>query len=510
MGSADWGALAHGLKTAKQYAEEDYERQRQQLLDQIMMETTRLQWEDMANRIYEQNVKKPYLKQHEEQKLRGAELENFINAINAARGAYDWQYYPQEKRHQLEQTRQKTEFGEQQLRLGELDLQMKEEEAAVHKEKVNLELEEKRAQINQANAQIETLKRQEEELALQIAKLEAERPYWEDNAKYESERKRLEAEQTQIKRDREELEYKTLKETSEYQIEQSKLLVEQTEAEIAKLKKEIGWIDQEYEVKLAEAKARAVLAEVQLKEAQERYDAMQALGGAKELVRLDFEAAKTDLQAKQQQLAVANAQLEQIAVEIEETKARTKLLTAQTEETKKATQLMGTSSGRSGGSSGGSSGSGSSGSSSGGSITSKAMDSALSQYKNDLKAVGINSLPSYFSYPNNKTEKDKRWATSRSNPNGVIDDVLKRMKNGSLSELAMQPDSFWLAQGYDPKSIKPAMRKRVINYMIGQLKTIKDPRQRRNKFDELRKRYITLNITEKELQQHGFNLSMSH
>ena len=99
MGSADWGALAHGLKTAKQYAEEDYERQRQQLLDRIMMETTKLQWEDMANRIYEQNVKKPYLKQHEEQKLRGAELENFINAINAARGAYDWRYYPQE--HQL-------------------------------------------------------------------------------------------------------------------------------------------------------------------------------------------------------------------------------------------------------------------------------------------------------------------------------------------------------------------------------------------------------------------------
>ena len=36
------GALAHGLKTAKQHTEEDYERQRQQLLDQIMMETTRL------------------------------------------------------------------------------------------------------------------------------------------------------------------------------------------------------------------------------------------------------------------------------------------------------------------------------------------------------------------------------------------------------------------------------------------------------------------------------------
>ena len=70
----------------------------------------------MANRIYEQNVKKPYLKQHEEQKIQGAELENFINAINAARGAYDWQYYPQEKQHQLEQTRQKTELGEQQLR----------------------------------------------------------------------------------------------------------------------------------------------------------------------------------------------------------------------------------------------------------------------------------------------------------------------------------------------------------------------------------------------------------
>lgn len=478
MGSADWGALAHGLKTAKQYAEEDYERQRQQLLDRIMMETTKLQWEEMANRIYEQNVKKPYLKEHEEQKL--------------------------------EQTRQKTKLGEQQLRLGELDLQMKGEEAAVHKEKVNLELEEKRAQINQANAQIETLKRQEEELALQIAKHEAERPYWEDNAKYESERKRLEAEQMQIQRDREELEYKTLKETSEYQIENAKLLVEQTEAEIAKLKKEIGWIDQEYEVKLAEAKARVALAEVQLKEAQERYDAMQALGGAKELVRLDFEAAKTDLQVKQQQLAVAVAQLEQIAVEIEETKARTNLLTAQTEETRKATQLMGTSSGRSGTSSGGGSGSGSSGSSGGGTVTTTAMDSALSQYKQALKAVGINSLPSYFSYPNNKTEKDKRWTKSRSNPNGVIDDVLKRMKKGSLSELAMQPDSFWLAQGYDPKSIKPAMRKRVINYMIGQLKAIKDPRQRRNKFDELRKRYITLNITEKELQQHGFNLPMSH
>lgn len=510
MGSADWGALAHGLKTAKQYAEEDYERQRQQLLDQIMMETTRLQWEDMANRIYEQNVKKPYLKQHEEQKLRGAELENFINAINAARGAYDWQYYPQEKRHQLEQMRQKTELGEQQLRSGELDLRMKEEEAAVHKEKVNLELEEKRAQINQINAQIETLKRQEEELALQIAKHEAERPYWEDNAKYESERKRLEAEQMQIQRDREELEYKTLKETSEYQIKRSKLLVDQTEAEIAKLKKETDWIDQEFEVKIAEGKARAALAEVQLKEAQDRYDALQNLGGAKELVRLDLEAAKIDVQVKQQQLAVANAQLEQIAAEIEETKARTKLLTAQTEETKKATQLMGTSSGRSGGSSGGGSGSKSSGSSSGGTVTSKAMDSALSQYKNDLKAVGVNSLPSYFSYPNNKTEKDKRWTKSRSNPNGVIDDVLKRMKKGSLSELAMQPDSFWLAQGYDPKSIKPAMRKRVINYMIGQLKTIKDPRQRRNKFDELRKRYVTLNITEKELRQHGFNLPMSH
>lgn len=474
MGSLDWGALAHGLKTAKQYAEEDYERQRQQLLDRIMMETTKLQWEDMANRIYEQNVKKPYLKEHEEQKL--------------------------------EQTRQKTELGEQQLRLGELDLQMKGEEAAVHKEKVNLELEEKRAQINQANAQIETLKRQEEELALRIAKYEAERPYWEDNAKYESEIKQLEAEQMRIQRDREELEYKTLKETSEYQIERAKLLVEQTEAEIAKLKKEIGWIDQEYEVKLAEAKARVALAEVQLKEAQDRYDAMQALGGAKELVRLDFEAAKTDLQAKQQQLAVAAAQLEQIAVQIEETKARTNLITAQTEETRKATQLMGTSSG--GGS--GSKSSGSSGSSGGGTVTAKAMDSALSQYKNDLKGVGINSLPSYFSYPNNKTEKDKRWAKSQSNPNGVIDDALKRMKKGSLSELAMQPDSFWLAQGYDPKSIKPAMRKRVINYMIGQLKAIKDPRQRRNKFDELRKRYITLNITEKELQQHGFNLPMSH
>ena len=507
MGSADWGALAHGLKTAKQYAEEDYERQRQQLLDRIMMETTKLQWEDMANRIYEQNVKKPYLKQHEEQKLQGAELENFINAIKAARGAYDWQYYPQEKRHQLEQMRQKTELGEQQLRLGELDLQMKGEEAAVHKEKVNLELEEKRAQINQANAQIEILKRQEEELALQIAKHEAERPYWEDNAKYESERKRLEAEQMQIQRDREELEYKTLKETSEYQIERAKLLVDQTKAEIAKLKKEIGWMDQEHEVKLAEATARVALAEVQLKKAQDEYDAMQELGGAKELVRLDFEAAKIDLQAKQQQLAVANAQLEQIAADIEETKARTKLITAQTEETKKATQLMGTSSGRSGGGSGGGSGSGSSG---GGTVTTKAMDSALSQYKNALKAVGINSLPSYFSYPNNKAEKEKRWAESRSNPNGVIDDVLKRMKKGSLSELAMQPDSFWLAQGYDPKSIKPAMRKRVINYMIGQLKAIKDPRQRRNKFDELRKRYITLNITEKELQQHGFNLPMSH
>lgn len=503
MGSADWGALAHGLKTAKQYTEEDYERQRQQLLDQIMMETTRLQWEDMANRIYEQNVKKPYLKQHEEQKIQGAELENFINAINAARGAYDWQYYPQEKQQQLEQMRQKTELGEQQLRLGELDLQMKGEEAAVHKEKVNLELEEKRAQINQTNAQIETLKRQEEELALQIAKHEAERPYWEDNAKYESERKRLEAEQMRIQRDREELEYKTLKETSEYQIERAKLLVDQTKAEIAKLKKEIGWIDQEYEVKLAEANARVALAEVQLKEAQDRYDAMQALGGAKELVRLDFEAAKTDLQAKQQQLAVANAQLEQIAVEIEETKARTNLLTAQTEETKKATQLMGTSSG-------GGSGSRRSGSSGGGTVTTTAMDSALSQYKQALKGAGVNSLPSYFSYPNNKTEKDKRWAKSRSNPNGVIDDALKRMKKGSLSELAMQPDSFWLAQGYDPKSIKPAMRKRVINYMIGQLKAIKDPRQRRNKFDQLRKRYITLNITEKELQQHGFNLPMSH
>lgn len=474
MGSLDWGALAHGLKTAKQYAEEDYERQRQQLLDRIMMETTKLQWEDMANRIYEQNVKKPYLKEHEEQKLK--------------------------------QTRQKTELGEQQLRLGELDLRMKEEEAAVHKEKVNLELEEKRAQINQTNAQIETLKRQEEELALRIDKLRTESQYWEDNAKYESERKRLEAEQMRIQRDREELEYKTLKETSEYQIKRSKLLVDQTEAEIAKLKKEIGWIDQEYEVKLAEAKARVALAEVQLKEAQERYDAMQALGGAKELVRLDFEAAKTDLQAKQQQLAVAAAQLEQIAVEIEETKARTKLLTAQTEETRKATQLMGTSSG--GGS--GSKSSGSSGSSGGGTVTTTAMDSALSQYKQALKGVGINSLPSYFSYPNNKTEKDKRWAKSQSNPNGVIDDVLKRMEKGSLSELAMQPDSFWLAQGYDPKSIKPAMRKRVINYMIGQLKAIKDPRQRRNKFDELRKRYITLNITEKELQQHGFNLSMSH
>ncbi len=505
MGSADWGALAHGLKTAKQYAEEDYERQRQQLLDRIMMETTKLQWEDMANRIYEQNVKKPYLKQHEEQKLRGAELENFINAINAARGAYDWRYYPQEKRHQLEQTRQKTELGKQQLRLGELDLQMKEEEAAVHKEKVNLELEEKRAQINQANAQIETLKRQEEELALQIAKHEAERPYWEDNAKHESERKRLEAEQMRIQRDREELEYKTLKETSEYQIETARLLVDQTKAEIAKLEKEIGWIDQEYEAKLAEAKARAALAEVQLKEAQERYDALQALGGAKELVRLELEAAKIDVQVKQQQLAVANAQLEQIAVEIKETKARTNLLTAQTEETRKATQLMGTSSG--GGS--GSRSSRSSGSSGGGTVTSKAMDSALSQYKNALKAVGVNSLPSYFSYPNNKTEKDKRWTKSRSNPNGVIDDVLKRMKKGSLSELAMQPDSFWLAQGYDPKSIKPAMRKRVINYMIGQLKAIKDPRQRRNKFDQLRKRYITLNITEKELRQHGFNLPMS-